>query len=70
MTNNIILSLIFLSFIGVVLSCLATVQPSYGYNAIDALVEIPTSEIEIEFVPTTHIEVPSNEIEIIFVADK
>tara|TARA_B100000035_G_scaffold277878_1_gene256437 strand:- start:112 stop:321 length:210 start_codon:yes stop_codon:yes gene_type:complete len=69
MTNNILLSLIVLSFIGVILSCLATVQPSYGYNS-HANVEVVTSEIEIEFVPTTHIEVPSNEIEIIFVADK
>ena len=69
MTNNILLSLITLCFIGFVLSCLATAKPSFGSSSV-ARVEIPTSKIEIEFVPTTHIEVPSNEIEIIFVADK
>ena len=46
MTNKILLLLIALSFIGIIMACLATV-PSYGGIA---HVEIPSNEIEILFV--------------------
>lgn len=46
MTNNILLALIILCFIGIIMACLATV-PTYGGIA---QVEIPTSEIEISFI--------------------
>jgi len=46
MTNNILLTLITLCFIGIVIACLAT-QPSFGSIA---HVEIPTDEIEIIFI--------------------
>lgn len=68
MTNNILLFLISLCIIGIAMACLATV-PSFGSTSI-ALVDVPTSEIEIEFVPTVQIEIPTNEIEIIFISDK
>ena len=68
MTNNILLFLISLCIIGIAMACLATV-PSFGSTSI-ALVDVPMSEIEIEFVPNAHIEIPTDEIEIIFVADK
>ena len=48
MTNKILLFLIACCFIGIILSCLATV-PSFGGIA---HVEIPSDEIEIEFIPT------------------
>jgi len=46
MTNKILLVLIALCFIGIIMSCLATV-PSYGSVA---HVKIPSNEIEIEFI--------------------
>ena len=47
MTNNILLFLITLCVIGIVMACLAT-DVSFGGIA---QVEIPTSEIEIKFIP-------------------
>ena len=65
MTNNILLTLIALSFIGFLASCLATAKtfpiPS---------VTVDTELIEIEFVPTANVAVPTDEIEISFVAVK
>ena len=48
MTNKILLVLIALCFVGIIMACLATI-PSYGSVA---RVEIPSNEIEIEFIPT------------------
>jgi hypothetical protein len=48
MTNNILLILIILSFIGFLMACLAT---DVSFAAPIAHVEIPTSEIEITFIP-------------------
>ena len=73
MTNKILLFLIACCFIGVLMSCLATV-PSFGAVA---HVEIPSDEIEITFQPfdqtpqpIVNITVPHSEIEIFFLSDK
>tara|TARA_R100000030_G_scaffold82452_1_gene65253 strand:+ start:860 stop:1066 length:207 start_codon:yes stop_codon:yes gene_type:complete len=68
MTNNILLFLIACCFIGIIFACLAT-DVSFGSTEI-AFVEVPMSEIEIEFVPTTSIEIPTSEIEITFIPVK
>ena len=65
MTNNILLTLIALSFIGFLASCLATAQ-SFPIPS----VTVDTELIEIEFVPTANVAVPTDEIEISFVAVK
>ena len=68
MTNKILLFLIACCFIGIIMACLAT-DVSFG-STIIGFVDVPTSEIEIEFVPTTHIEIPLSEIEITFIPVK
>ena len=68
MTNNILLFLITLSFIGFLMACLAT-DVSFGSTTV-GFVDVPMNEIEIEFVPTANVAVPTQEIEISFVAVK
>ena len=67
MTNKLLLLLIALSFIGIIMACLATV-PSYGSVA---HVEIPSDEIEIEFIPSNEPQnVSCNEYTCSYTVDK
>ena len=65
MTNNILLTLIALSLIGFLASCLATAK-TFPIPTVTVESEL----IEIEFVPTANVAVPTDEIEISFVAVK
>ena len=52
MTNTILKTLILISFVGVILSCLATVK-TYPYE-MDCEVSIDHNDVEIDFIADAH----------------